>query len=90
MVERFDNDEAGYLKWVETHPHGFIANVDRAGMVPAYPMVHSATHGLVSSPRIGNFTTGDYIKLCSTDLKALEEYSQTRFGRPLTRCSQCM
>jgi hypothetical protein len=90
MVTRFDNDEAGYLKWVQANPHGFIANVDRAGSVPTYPMVHAATHRALSSPKIGNFTTGDYIKLCSTDLDALEEYSRTKFGRSLTRCSQCM
>lgn len=90
MVELFDNDEAGYLKWIQANPHGFVANVDRAGAVPQYPMVHAATHGSISSPKIGNFTTGAYVKLCCTDLAALEQYSQTKFGRTLTRCSQCM
>ena len=90
MVEVFDNDEAGYLKWVQSNPDGFVANVDRAETVPQYPMVHSATHGSLSSPKIGNFTTGAYVKLCSADLEALEQYSQTKFGRALTRCSQCM
>ena len=90
MVELFDNDEIGYLKWVQANQHGFVANVDRAGTVPQYPMVHAATHGSMSSSKIGNFTTGDYVKFCCTDLDALEQYSQTKFGRPLTRCSQCM
>lgn len=90
MVELFDNDETGYLQWVQANPHGFVANVDRARRVPQYPMVHAATHGSMSSSRIGNFTTGDYIKFCSTDLDALEQYSQSEFGRALTRCSQCM
>ena len=90
MVEIFDNDETGYLKWVQANPDGFVANVDRAGYITNYPMVHAATHGSVSSPKIGNFTTGDYLKFCSRDLAALESYSQTKFGRPLTRCAQCM
>ena len=90
MVELFDNDETGYLRWVQANPHGFVANVDRAGRVPQYPMVHAATHGSMSSAKIGNFTTGDYIKFCSTDLAALEQYSQTKFDRALTRCSTCM
>ncbi len=90
MVELFDSDETGYLKWVQANPHGFVANIDRTGAFPQYPMVHAATHRLVSSPRIGNFTSGDYVKFCSTDLDALEQYSQASFGRPLTRCSQCM
>ena len=90
MVELFDNDESAYLSWVQANPHGFVANIDRARTVPQYPMVHAATHGLISSPKIGNFTTGDYFKFCSTDLDALEQYSQSRFGNSLTRCSRCM
>jgi hypothetical protein len=72
MVERFDNDEVAYLEWVEANPRGFVANIERAGTVPQYPMVHAATRGLISSPKIGNFTTGDYVKLCCTDLSALD------------------
>ena len=90
MVEIFDNDETGYLRWVQANPAGFVANVDRAGRIASYPMVHTATHGSVSSAKIGNFTTGDYLKFCSTDLDALDAYSQSQFGRPLTRCAQCM
>ncbi len=90
MVELFDNDDTGYLKWVQANPHGFVANVDRAGTVSQYPMIHAATHGSMSSPKIGNVTTGDYIKFCGTDLGALEEYALTMFGRPLTRYSHCV
>lgn len=90
MVKRFDADETGYLQWVQENPHGFVANIDRAQRGKNYPMVHVAAHGLLTSPKIGNFTTGDYIKFCSTDLEALERYSQFNFGRSLTRCSQCM
>jgi hypothetical protein len=90
VVELFNNDEIGYLSWIEANPQGFVANADRSLSFPQYPMVHTASHRLVSSPKIGNFTTGDYVKFCSTDLDALERYSQTEFGRPLTRCSQCM
>ena len=56
MVELFDNDEIGYLKWVQANPQGFVANVDRAGTVPQYPMVHAATHGSMSSSKIGTWT----------------------------------
>lgn len=90
MVTLFDNDELGYLAWLEAHPEGFVANVDRARSVPNYPMAHTATHGVVSSPNSGNFTTGAYVKLCSSSLEALEAYSQLTFGRPLTRCEQCL
>ena len=90
VVKLFDNDETGYLSWVEANPRGFVANVDRSLSVQQYPMVHAASHRAISSPKIGNFTTGDYVKFCSTDLAALERYSQSTYGRPLTHCAVCM
>lgn len=90
MVIVFDNDEADYLQWVRSNPDGYVVNIDRARNVRNYPMVHAATHGLVSSTKIGNFTTGDYIKFCSTDLDALDRFSQSMLGCPLTRCAQCL
>jgi len=92
-VAVFDNDESGYLKWVEANPRGFVANLDKAKNIlryPMYPMVHKATHGSISSPTRRNYTTGEYFKFCSTDLDTLEEYSQEKFGRRLTYCQQCM
>lgn len=89
-VEPFDGREDDYLAWVQVHPDGFVANVDRAKAVPQYPMIHRASHGAISSSRIGNFTTGDYLKFCAIDLEALERYLAAHFSRPATYCRQCM
>ena len=86
----FDNDEAGYLAWVQSNPGGFVANVDRAGRVPQYPMIHRARHAVASSPRIGNFTTRDYVNVCAGALEALEADLCSRYARPVTRCRVCM
>ena len=80
------DDEKRYLDWVARHPDGFVANMDRKGNFPQYPMVHAATHGLISSSKIGNFTTGDYFKICSDSLEDLEAYARTHYGRKLTFC----
>lgn len=89
MISVFDNQEAAYLQWLQANPTGYVVNIDRAQKVKNYPMIHIATHGLVSSQKIGNFTTGDYIKFCSTDLKAMEQWLQTKYGRRLTYCTHC-
>lgn len=89
-VEFFDVDDQSYLDWVQSHPEGYIANVDRMVKVPDYPMIHRATHGLLSSAKIGNFTAGDYVKYCSTDLDALRAWVEFVCGRVATRCGQCM
>lgn len=90
MAILFDDDELQYLRWVGMHPDAFVANVDRAGQVPHYPMLHRATHAAVSSSKIGSFTTGDYIKVCSLNLDSLETWLERTYGRKATRCEVCM
>jgi hypothetical protein len=85
-IRGFRNDDEGYLRWAETHPNGFIVNVDVAQTVPNYPMVHSTAHKLLTSPKIGGFTTGDYEKICSDALAELEEWSKENHGKRLTYC----
>ncbi|PBS12396.1 hypothetical protein CMZ82_09570 [Lysobacteraceae bacterium NML93-0792] len=89
-VELFDNREEDYLAWVQAHPQGFIANMDDNRNVPQYPMIHRASHKTMSSQKIGNFTTGGYVKYCSLDLGALERHLQKQHARPITFCSVCM
>jgi hypothetical protein len=89
MVERFQNDEAGYLRWLEANPHGYVVNVDEPNHIAQYPMVHRATHKVLSSPHRTNYTTGRYIKICSDNLQELEGWSKQKYGRQLVRCAQC-
>lgn len=90
MVERFEKREADYLYWVHIHPKGYVVNLDARFARAEYPMVHLASHKLVSSPLRSNYTTGDYVKVCSTELSELEQWSRRTFGRELIRCRVCM
>ena len=89
MVTEFVNDDAGYLVWVNTHPHGYIANIDVAQQVLQYPMVHTTSHRLLSSSNVGSYTSHNYVKVCSTDLDSLEKWSQRKFNKALTKCRVC-
>lgn len=89
MVIFYDNDEDAYIAWVLDNQDGFVANIDRELNVPQYPMVHKTSHKLMSSPKIGNFTTGDYTKFCSTNLAELERYAKQKYTRQLTYCAVC-
>ena len=57
---------------MQSHPKGYVVNLDRARMRAEYPMVYLASHKLVSSPARSNYTDGDYIKVCSEWLEELE------------------
>lgn len=89
MVEKFQNDEAGYLSWVSANPHGYVVNVDEPNHVDQYPMVHRATHKLISSNARTNYTTGRYIKFCSESLHELELLAKNKYDRQLVRCATC-
>ncbi len=91
MEEIFDKDESGYLQWVATNcARGFVVNTDHHHRSPVYPMVHRATHRAVSSDRRGNYTTGRFFKVCSNDIRDLEQWARRVRNRSLTRCTICM
>jgi hypothetical protein len=82
----FRNNDEGYLKWIESHPAGFVVNVDVPQTRDEYPMVHSAQHKLLSSAAVGGYTTGDYEKICSDDMEELEEWAKETHGKRLRFC----
>ncbi len=87
-VEVFDKKEKEYLAWVEANPSGFVANMDKAKSMKQYPMIHSASDAAISKDKRGNFTTNDYFKICSTDLRELRSYLKHKYRR-FTYCMKC-
>lgn len=87
-VEVFDKKEKEYLAWIEENPSGFVANMDKAKSMKQYPMIHSAGDTAISKDKRGNFTTNDYFKICSTDLRELRSYLKHKYRR-FTYCMKC-
>lgn len=87
-VRIFDDQEEGYLAWIEENPSGFVANMDKAKSMKQYPMIHSAGDAAVSKDKRGNFTTNAYFKICSTDLRELKNYLKHKYHR-FTYCMKC-
>jgi hypothetical protein len=66
----FDNDEQGYLRWVEANPHGFVINAPKSGSGFPY-MLHKATCGSITTSKQTNYTTTDFKKICSLNREEL-------------------
>jgi hypothetical protein len=68
-----DND-AGYLAWVEGHQHGFVVNSYRKPD-PRYLTLHRASCGTIGGkPTVRkNWTTGVYMKVCAETRAELEQ-----------------
>jgi hypothetical protein len=89
MIEKFVNDETGYLQWIDNNPNGYILNLDEPLVTAKYPMIHLARHKVVSSSTRTNYTTGRYFKVCSTDMDELANWAIANCGRPFTWCEVC-
>ena len=73
-VVKFRDDENGYLDWVRRNSNGWVINAGRNFAPSDRLVLHSATCGAITT--IGNHTTGDYIKVCSTDRAALMAWAR--------------
>jgi hypothetical protein len=69
-----EDDDAGYLAWVESHQHGFVVNTIRKPDPPNL-ILHRASCGAIrGKPTRGNrWTTGEFIKVCSGTRAALDQ-----------------
>jgi len=75
-VQRFIDDDAGYIRWLAAHPEGFVLNTERSPK-PGYLVLHRASCPKISQlQRSATQWTRDYIKFCGhrTELEALARH----------------
>lgn len=89
MITTFEDDDAGYLGWLSTHPAGHVLNTGRS---PAanYLILHRAACRTISGrPARGDRWTGQYIKVCSDEEPELEDWARRATGGTPQRCGLC-
>ena len=84
MVILFEDDEAGYLRWINEHPDGYVVNT-RRWFDPDYLVLHRASCSSIKIHRNmhddpGGFTERNYRKLCSASLSDLEDHLRKLIG----------
>lgn len=89
-MEIFRDREQDYRDWIESHPDGYVLNVDKAGARTEYPMLHHSSHRQISAATASAYTTGDYFKVCSEHLEELVAWSEANAGRPPNWCEGCL
>ena len=82
-MRTFDNDEIGYLQWVNANPQGFVINAPKGG---GTVMLHKADCKDITT-RFKNYTTTAYEKRCSLDKQELVAWG---FGQSNMKfCEHC-
>jgi hypothetical protein len=84
-LEACGNDR-DYLYWTHKNPHGYVVNCYR-NPTPDYLMLHWADCYTINGSE-SQWTTGDYAKVCSPNVAALEDWA-AEIGGPLQKCEKC-
>lgn len=86
-VTIFRDDDRGFFSWLDGNPDGHFINSERKPR-PTYLVLHR--------PGCSHFTrnssihwTKDYIKICSSDRSALEEWATGTVRGDVTLCGTC-
>jgi hypothetical protein len=84
----FINEDEAYLHWLDQNPDGVVLNTRRRPSAE-YLKLHRASCLFVSTSKRQNWTTGQYIKICSLDKKELADWVRTEFGTELDPGCRC-
>jgi hypothetical protein len=86
----FMDDDAGFVRWRDTHPAGFVLIHDRKPR-PNFLKVHRAACPTIQGarPARGGDWTRVLPKTCSDGLDDLRQWAQTAAGGELEPCAMC-
>ena len=92
-MEKFIDDDEGYLRWISDSPNAFVVNVER-GERPSYAVLHRSSCSSISRDRDdGAYTERGYRKVVSDDLSELRVYAKSigradgSFSKQCCRCN---
>lgn len=78
-MPKFENDDIGYLQWLNKNPNGFVVNSYKKPSA-SYLMLHRATcPSITGKPANGKWWTKNYSKICSNNIKELENWAREKF-----------
>ena len=85
-MEKFENQDEPYAKWINDHDSGFVLNLKTSGATT--PMVHTSRCGHLYPLVMGRRHTGTRSKLCSEDLSSIVAWAK-QDGFSIEECSTC-
>jgi hypothetical protein len=88
LCRAFHAEDAAYLKWVDTHPHGFVLNHWGAAASKA-PTLHRVGCAAIA-PRPGaDASSAAAVRVCGPNATALEAWSVAQGTGPPSACRRC-
>jgi hypothetical protein len=88
-VRTFDRDDAGYLRWLATHPNGYVINILRSLNADTARLHQASCRTIGGQPPAGRTWTGQYVKVCSDVAGVLDDWALEHAGASITGCGIC-
>jgi hypothetical protein len=86
-VVLFRDDDKGFFDWQDEHPRGQFVNTERKPN-PNYLVLHKSGCPHFDGSESVHWTK-DYVKACSDDYEALEQWASEIVGGEMTLCRTC-
>jgi hypothetical protein len=86
-VGMFKDDDDGFFEWQEANPDGQFINTERKPN-PNYLVLHKSGCPHFKGSELLRWTK-DYVKICSDDRTALDEWANETVGGDITLCGIC-
>ncbi len=89
-MERFVDNDAGYVAWLARHRGGFVLNTF-PHVSSSYLVLHRAACRMVNRPlAAGRHWTHQYGKACSDDRSELAIWALRETGKGISACGSCL
>jgi len=83
----FIEEDETYLHWVDDNRAGFVINTRRRPS-PDYVVLHRTICPQISTTTRTNWTTNEYVKICSTEIEQLQAWAK-ELGGDIKPCGFC-
>lgn len=89
-MQRFENADHGYLRWLRRNPRGYALNVVRTHASTGM-MLHRATCFTIQNEsfRGSGWTTNVYVKICAPGREPLRRWALRNAGALPPDCLKC-
>jgi hypothetical protein len=87
-MQRFVDDDRGYVEWLDHHPDGFVINTGRTPSAAFLMLHHASCAAITGKPARGTSFTGEYTKVCG-ERNELEDFVRN-LGGHAQPCGSCL
>ena len=90
MMQRFENNDGGYLRWLRQNPNGYVLNVLRTHLHHGVRLHRADCYTIQDKAFRGSgWTTTSYVKLCSNERQPLRNWTERNVGVVPPDCFKC-